>query len=207
MNFPELAATLGQEVAKITEILEHEAESQAADLSLHGLELSAGVDCVGTLTEPEEQDLIASAVQKVRVRVAMDSGSVANVVHPGELPPGMRPSGNPNGTHFVGANGSEIEKYGSVETLLENGEVKFGCRWQTADVTRALHSVSATTGPYEGPGEQDVLFNNRMCYVVPPGVVDEIMKRVKSVAEYDRSGGLYTAEFEMSDFQRQGQDQ
>ena len=231
VNFPELAATLGQEVTKITEILKHEeTQRQAtqdsaepgegwsppadepATAKLHegsfpASECSPVVSCVGTLTEPEEHGLIASAVQKVRVRVAMDSGSVANVVHPGELPPGMRPSGNPNGTRFVGANGSEIEKYGSVETLLENGEVKFGCRWQTADVTRALHSVSATTGPYEGPGEQDVLFNNRMCYVVPPGVVDEIMKRVKSVAEYDRSGGLYTAEFEMSDFQRQGQDQ
>ena len=39
-----------------------------------------------------------------------------------------------------------------------------------------------------------MLFNNRKCYVVPPGMVDEIMTRVKPIIEYDRVGGLYLAD-------------
>ena len=74
-----------------------------------------------------------------------------------------------------------------------------------ADVTRPLNSVSETRGPADGKGKQDVLFTNKECFVVQPGVVDEIMKRTKSVVEYDRSGGLYLADIEMSSFSRQGQ--
>ena len=73
-----------------------------------------------------------------------------------------------------------------------------------ADVTRPLNSVSETCGPADGDGRQDVLFTNKKCYVVPPGVVAEIMKKTKSVVEYDRSGGLYLADIEMSSFIRQG---
>ena len=163
--------------------------------------------CLGTLTDPETEQLVASTVERVKVQVAMDSGSVDNVVHPDDLPADVIPPGNDDGTHFSGANGSTIKKYGRVATLLQNGKYKFGCGWQVADVTRPLHSVSVTTGPEEGPGLQGVLFNNRMCYVVPPGVVDDIMKRVQSVAEYDRRGGLYIGDFDMSAFGRQGQDE
>ena len=88
--------------------------------------------------------------------------------------------------------------------MLKCGEKQVGCGWQVADVTRALHSVSRVAGPADGPGLQDVLFNNRKCYVVPPGVVDEIMKRVKAVIEYDRQGGLYLAEMTMTGFTGQG---
>ena len=86
-----------------------------------------------------------------------------------------------------------------------HGEV--GCSWNVAEVTRSLNSVSEVTGPFEHPvGYQDVLFNNKTCYVVPPGIVAEIMKRVKPVAEYPREGGLYLAEMTTSSFARQGQD-
>ena len=70
-----------------------------------------------------------------------------------------------------------------------------------------MHSVSAVAGPAGGPSKakQDVLFNNDLCVVVPPGIVNEILKRVKPVARYDREGNLYVGEMTMSSFPRQGQ--
>ena len=75
-----------------------------------------------------------------------------------------------------------------------------------AEVTRPLHSVSQIAGPCEGEGNHDVLFNNKRCVVVAPGIVEEILKHMKPVAEYQRDGNLYLSEFTMSDFARQGQD-
>ena len=73
-----------------------------------------------------------------------------------------------------------------------------------ADVTRPLNSVSETCGPIDGPGAQDVLCTTKRCYVAPPGIVEQIMSTTKSVVEYDRIGGLYLADLEMSGFSRQG---
>ena len=39
--------------------------------------------------------------------------------------------------------------------------------------------------------------------MVPPGVLEAIMKHVSAVAEYKREGNLYVAEMTMSSFQRQ----
>ncbi len=89
-------------------------------------------------------------------------------------------------------------------TELEGEHGSIGCDWDLADVSRALHSVSKVAGPYEGPGKQDIVFNNKRCVVVPPGVLGAIMKHVKAVAEYKREGNLYVAEMTMSSFQRQG---
>ena len=73
---------------------------------------------------------------------------------------------------------------------------------QAADVSKALHSMSATTGPEDGPGTHDVLFNNKLGVVVPPGVVNKILERIKPIFKYDRSGGLYTANVKLSSFSR-----
>ena len=71
---------------------------------------------------------------------------------------------------------------------------------------RALHSVSAVCGPEEMEvGKQDVLFNNKLCVVMPPGIVAAILKRIKPVAEYPREGNLYVGEVVVSSFTRQGQ--
>ena len=51
--------------------------------------------------------------------------------------------------------------------------------------------------------KQDVLFNNDVCVVVPPGIVAEILKRVTPIAKYDREGNLYVGEMTMSPFRRQ----
>ncbi len=73
-------------------------------------------------------------------------------------------------------------------------------------MARPLHSVSCITGAPEGPGDQDVLFNNRRCVVVPPGVVERILREVTPVMEYKREGNLYLAELTMSAFGRPGQE-
>ena len=59
--------------------------------------------------------------------------------------------------------------------------------------------------PYEGNGNHNILFNNKKCVAVPPGIVDAVLKQIKPVAEYHREGNFYLAEFEMSDFAGQGQ--
>ena len=76
--------------------------------------------------------------------------------------------------------------------------------WQCADVGRALHSVSMTTGPADGPGKHDVIFNNKRGVVVPAGVVDKILERITPIFEYTRRGGLYIADVTVSSFPRPG---
>ena len=130
------------------------------------------------------------------------------VINPDDLPAGVIPAGNPTGKVFHGANSSPIRRYGHADTsMAQKGYVKIGSRWQCADVTRPLNSVSTVRGAYDGPGVQDVLFNNKTCYVVPPGVVERIMREIQAVAEYPREGNLYVAEMELSGFARQGRDQ
>ena len=89
---------------------------------------------------------------------------------------------------------------------MKNGSMDVRCGWQVAEVSRPLNSVAELCGPIVHPTEhQDVLFNNKTCYVVPAGIVERIMKEVQAVAEYPREGNLYVAEMTMSSFQRQGQ--
>ena len=155
--------------------------------------------------EPRGEQL--NAVEKeVRVRVAMDSGSVANVTHPVTIPHGTQVEPNHTGTHFTGAGGDTIIKHGKCLTMMKGEHGQVGCNWDVADVTRSLNSVSQVTGDYDGPGEHDVLFNNKTCVVVPPGVVNAILKQLRPIAEYPREGGLYVAEMTMSSFTRPGQD-
>ena len=161
-------------------------------------------EAINVLTE--EPDEIFAATEKVAIRPAVDSGAVKNVIHPKELPADAEPVPNTSGSHFVGANHARIERYGSCKTRLDGPHGPVGCDWELADVARPLHSVSCITGEPEGPGDQDVLFNNRRCVVVPPGVVERILREVTPVMEYKREGNLYLAELTMSAFGRQGQE-
>ncbi len=156
--------------------------------------------------EDDMDDCVNSVAQEVKVRVAMDSGSVDNVTNPDTIPGDTVITPNRTGNNFAGAGGDTIIKHGHCITRMTGTHGPVGCRWQVANVTRPLNSVSKVTGPEDGPGEHDVLFNNKTCFVVPPGVVEEIMKRIKPVAEYPREGGLYVGEMTLSSFQRQGQD-
>ncbi len=88
--------------------------------------------------------------------------------------------------------------------MLQSEHGQVACEWKVADFSRAPHSISKVAGPPEGPGAHDVLFNNRVGVVVPPGVVDTVLKYVKPLMQYDREGGLYVAEVKMSGFPRPG---
>jgi len=157
------------------------------------------------LVEDDTGEIMATSKPKVvTVRVAIDSGAVRNTVSPDELPDGVEPSGVPNGPDYVGANNSVIKRYGSCRTTLEGVHGVVGCDWETADVTRPLHSVSQVTGPADAPARHNVLFSNRVGVVVPPGVVEEILKRVRPIVQYNREGNLYIAEMKMSSFPRPG---
>ena len=75
---------------------------------------------------------------------------------------------------------------------------------QLADVMRPLHSVSRVTGAKDEPAKQGVPFTNKKRAVVPPGVVDDILKKVKPIMEYERDGNFYLASMAMSSFGRRG---
>jgi hypothetical protein len=157
------------------------------------------------ITEESSAQLLGSVTQ-VRVRPAMDSGACDNVIDPDDLPDGCHIEPNVSGKHFRGANDNVIENFGDVETILESELGAIGCGWKAAAVSRPLHSVSKVAGPPGGikNSKQDVLFNNDICVVVPPGIVAEILKRVTPVAQYAREGNLYVGDMVMSSFTRQG---
>ncbi len=182
------------------------AEAQRAEDTALAAEIErfkdSGGGSLNVIMEPDEE--ICAATERVIIKPAVDSGAVANVLHPRDLPSDAEPVPLETDKHFVGAGGGNIERYGTCATRLEGEHGEIGCNWQLADVTRPLHSVSTIAGPYDGPGKQDILFNNKRCVVVPAGTVDKILKSVAAVFEYHREGNLYTAEVAMSAFGRQG---
>ena len=99
-----------------------------------------------------------------------------------------------------------IEYYGDVGTILESDKGSVGCSYAAADVSRPLRAVSQICGPVGGAAvaKQDVMFNNDLCVVMPPGLVRELLKRIKPIAQYDREGNLYVGDMIMSSFTRQG---
>ncbi len=165
---------------------------------------TTGLNCL-EMAAPDE--VIAGMESSTRVRVAMDSAAVDNVIHPDELPEDAEYQPNTSGKHFVGANNAHIENFGSCQTkMTQHGDVTradVGCDWRMADVSRPLHSVAKVAGPKGGPGNQDVLFDNDSCFVVAPGTVKKLMRTLAAVAEYKREGNLYIADMTLSSFGRQ----
>ena len=77
-----------------------------------------------------------------------------------------------------------------------------------AEVGRPLHSTEVVTGPIDHPtGKQGVLFNNKKCVVAPPGIVNAILKSIKPLSTYPKSGSLYICKFAVSSFPRQGREE
>ena len=151
--------------------------------------------------------MLGAAVEeeKIDVKVAMDSGAVDNVIGKDDIPNCTEIDPNRSGRHFVGASGDRITNHGTCKTMMhDNASRRIGCQWRVADVSRPLHSVSRITGPEDGPGEHDVLFSNKRCVVVPPGVVEKVLQSIKPITEYQRKGGLYGADMSLSSFTRQG---
>ena len=190
-------------------IFNEEAEKIKGAVGVHPLLgiLPSG-DALNCLEMAAPDEVIAGMESSTRVRVAMDSAAVDNVIHPDELPDDAEYQPNTSGKHFVGANNAHIENFGSCRTkMTQHGDVAradVGCDWRMADVTRPLHSVAKVTGPKGEPGKQDVLFDNDSCFVVAPGTVKKLMKTLAAVAEYKREGNLYIADMTLSSFGRQG---
>jgi hypothetical protein len=198
LQFPTLAKTCYREIAR--------AKTEETDELYRDLKSyfnTANLIFDDDDDEPEGPELVAVASDKVRVGVAVDSGASDNVIGLDDLPAGVVPEG-PVGPPFSNASGGDIKKYGKVVTMMESSDGKVGCGWTACAVTRPLHSVSKIAGPEDGPGVQDVMFNNRIGVVMPPGLVELLLKHIKPVARYPRRGGLYVGDFEMSSFPRQG---
>jgi hypothetical protein len=98
----------------------------------------------------------------------------------------IKPSnGSQNKRHFVAANGQRIPNMGEVSMRMkgENGNVT--STFQVAPVTRPLHSVSKMCD-----AGCEVKFTKGSGIVTKDG---------KTIATYQRVGGLYVAEFEATD--------
>ena len=132
-------------------------------------------------------------------------GACDHVINPDELPDDAAIIPNTTGKHPKGANDSVIENYCDVETVLESDLGAISCGWKAANASRSLHSISRIAGPPGGPqdSKQDVLFNNDICVVVPPGIVAEILRRVTPAVQYAREGNLYVGDMILSSFARQ----
>ena len=100
-----------------------------------------------SLLEADElENLIATTVDEVTMQVAIDSGSCANVVPEEDVPRGVEIEPNLDDKHFSGAGGDRIKKFGTCRTKCVGAVGGFVTDWSVAEVTRALHSVSAICG-------------------------------------------------------------
>ena len=189
----------------------------AADAKPGGL-MACMAEALGCCYD-EEEEVLLSAAEVVRISSCLDSGAVANVVGPDCVPGNTRIIPNTTGRHYQGAGGSRIKKHGSCTTIITDDQGRrVICPYNLADVSRPLNSVSSIAGPEdddEGPARvegNDVLFSNKRGVVVPPGVVERVLAELKlegiePVLQWDRTGNLYCKEFNVEDFTRQGADQ
>ncbi len=159
-----------------------------------------GVNVIDYLIE--EDDAIMLAEDEVEVDVAMDSGSVAHVIKPGDVPAGVEVGHKPGERvqDFVNASGGGMRNYGKaqVEMVQEDGKT-FGSTLNVTDVTRALHSTSTVcdnAGP-SCPDGHEVLFTKGVCTVVPDGALSQFLGQVRQVAHYPRNGGLWVAKMKL----------
>ena len=138
----------------------------------------------------------------------MDSGAVDHTIHPEDVPHDVVLTPNTDNKHFTNASGGKMKCHGSCETIMTTNRGKqVKCPYKVVDVSRPLHSVTHITGPEDDlarAGFHDVLMNNKKAVLVPPGIVDKILKVIEPILQYDRDGGLYTTEVELQRFGRQG---
>jgi len=143
------------------------------------------VECPTNVVELEENDdvLNTDTFEEVKVSIAMDSGCGKHVAPPSLLPGYVvSPSAaSRRNQHFVGAGGDRIKNHGETEINLCNGESKLHSKFQVADVTRMLLSVSQVCD-----NDCAVQFNKQKGWVTD--------KHDKVIATFPRVGGLYVAE-------------
>ena len=163
------------------------------DANLKQCELIEIIDEPGPINvieevEPPQQPILA-ATEKVKVRIAADTGCVAHAIGPKHLPDSVQVT-QCDERLFVGAQGGGIDHYGEAQVRLQQEDGSHITNtFQVLDVCRPLHSISMIAD-----NGHDMVFTKKCGIVVPEGVLDEVLARVKHIAEYPRTGGLYVAE-------------
>ena len=147
----------------------------------------------------EEEEAHNVQPEVVEASVVFDSGATDHTTPPDTVPEGAEFTINRSGKHFVGAGGDVITKHGAAKMKMAGSKCTADIKFQVADVTKTLQSVSKTCGPEEGPGKYDVIFTNKVGVVMPAGILDKVLATgVKPLAEYHRKGGLYVANVKLS---------
>ena len=137
---------------------------------------------------------ILAAVEQKKINIAADTGCVAHAIGPKHLPDSVRVVQREERL-FSDAQGGGIEHYGESKVRLEQKDGShISNTFQVLDVCRPLHSISMIAD-----NDHDMLFTKKCGFVVPAGVFDAILAKVKHVAEYPREGGLYVAEMIVKD--------
>ena len=62
-------------------------------------------------------ELLTTAPEEITITVAADTGAVANVINPDDLPAGVEPDGVVK-HHFIGASNEHIENWGGMRHYL-----------------------------------------------------------------------------------------
>ena len=126
--------------------------------------------------DDHDDGLMEVSAHETTIVVAIDSSSVANVIHPDELPVSVLGQPNMIGRYFKGANDVHIEDFGCAQTLLKDDQTGnvVGCGWTLTDVPLPFQSVMKMIGTVEHP-KQDVLFCAGKAVVVPAGTVGKLL--------------------------------
>ena len=110
-----------------------------------------------------------------------------------------------SGRHFNGANAFQKENYETCFARLQDKKTRalVACGWSVAEVVPPLHAVCKVTGTVEAP-KRDVCFTAGRAVVVPHGHVENLLRNVKLLMQYDRQGDLFVAKLTMFGFTGQG---
>jgi hypothetical protein len=126
--------------------------------------------------------------EEIKVSIAIDSGCGKHVSPPSLLPgyTVMPSESSRRNQHFIGAGGDRIKNHGEAEINLLSSESKLHSKFQVADVTRMLLSVSQVCD-----NDCTVQFDKQKGWVTD--------KQGKVIATFPRVGGLYVAEMALKD--------
>ena len=127
----------------------------------------------------DDDDIIQVSAHEAVIKVAISIGSVIHVIHPDELPAGIRCELDISARHFKGAgvSGSHVENFGSACKRLKDDQTGMvaDCSWSLAGGIRPLQLVLKIIGTVEHP-KQEVVFYAGTCVVVLAGTVDKLRK-------------------------------
>ncbi len=141
--------------------------------------------------EEENPDEILAATDEVEIEVAIDSGAVAHVAGPSQLPGSITVEQPEHGKlrNFVAANNGKIKNFGKANVRMElDTGTEINNTFQVADVSRPLHSVGVIADT-----KKEVLFTRGEAVVVPEGALSKFLGAIRQIAKYPRKGGLYVA--------------